>query len=307
MNLKLIFNKFCDYALLSIGVLIYCMGWTSFMLPNGISSGGLTGICTIVQYATNGAIPLSYSFFVVNTILIVIGTLIMGKGFGFKTIYAYLLSSLFLYLLPNFEFLEVHMSEKMFVAIIAGCVEAFGISLVLNHGGSTGGTDIIAVVVNKFWPMSLGKVYMYCDLFIIFSIVFLPDKGFEDMMYGYLCMVTFSLVIDWFTLGPKSTLQVLIFSKKYEEIADKIISMDRGVTALESIGWYTGETSKVLLVIVRETNYKSLVEVVKQIDEKAFVSVSKASSVYGEGFEQMKIGVKPSLKFRKKSDENKDS
>ncbi len=298
--MKQILHVLYDYAVLSVGVLLYCMAWTSFMVPNGISSGGLTGICTIIQFATAGRIPMSVSFFILNTVLIVAGTAVLGKGFGFKTIYAYLLSSLFLYILPMFDdYLVVHLQEKMFVVIIAGFVEAFGISLVFNRGGSTGGTDIIALIVNKFWPFSIGRVYMFLDIFIIFSIVFIPGKGFADMMYGYLAMIVFSLSVDWFTLGPKSTYQVLIFSKKYKEIADTLLRMDRGVTALNSVGWYSGDESKVLLVIVRKTSYKAVVETVKRIDSKAFVSVSKATSVYGEGFDEIKTVAKPKFFSRK--------
>lgn len=303
---KKILGVFSDYALLSVGVLFYCMGWTSFMVPNGISSGGLTGICTIIQFATNGGIPISLSFFIINTLLIIGGTIVLGKGFGFKTIYAYLLSSVFLYILPMYDsVLVVHLPEKMFVAIIGGLVEALGISIVLNKGGSTGGMDIVALVINKFWPFSLGRIYLFFDVFIIFSIIFIPGKGVVDMLYGYLSMVAFSLAVDWFTLGPKSTYQVLVFSKKYQEIADKLISMDRGVTALNSVGWYSGNESKVLLVIVRKSAYKAVVEAVKSIDDKAFVSVSKATSVFGEGFEEIKTGVSGKKLFDGKKQNDK--
>ena len=290
MERKKVLNVRWDYLVLSFGTLIYCMAWTSVLLPNHIASGGLTGACAILQYATG--LPMSYSFFVINTVLIIIGTIIIGKGFGFRTIYAYLLSSLFLYILPNFDpWLTVVLDEKMFAALLGGFIEAFGISFVLNKGGSTGGTDIIAVCINKFWPVSLGKVYLCADLLIIFTVVFLPDMGITDVLYGYLAMIAFSFGVDYFTLGPKSTVQVLIFSKKYKEIADRLIAMDRGVTALNSVGWYSGEESKVLMVIVRKSNYQSVVNLVKELDDRAFVSVSNAASVFGEGFEEIKSGV----------------
>lgn len=306
MEKKKVLNILWDYLVLSFGTLVYCMAWTSVLLPNHIASGGLTGACAILQYATG--IPMSYSFFVINTILIILGTVIMGKGFGFRTIYAYLLSSLFLYILPQFDtWLTVSLNEKMFAALLGGFIEAFGISFVLNKGGSTGGTDIIAVCVNKFWPISLGKVYLCADLLIIFTVVFLPDMGITDVLYGYLAMIAFSLGVDYFTLGPKSTMQVLIFSKKYKEIADRLISMDRGVTALNSVGWYSGEESKVLLVIVRKNNYQDVVNLVKELDDKAFVSVSNAASVYGEGFEEIKSGVSKKKILPSKAGSEKES
>ncbi len=287
---KKVLSVLWDYIVLSFGTLVYCLAWTSVLLPNTIASGGLTGACAILQYGTG--IPMSYSFFAINTALIIAGSIIMGKGFGFRTIYAYLLSSLFLYLIPKYmPWFIVTLDEKMFAALLGGFIEAFGISFVLNRGGSTGGTDIIAVCVNKFWPISLGRVYLFSDLLIIFTVVFLPDMGITDVLYGYLAMIAFSFGVDYFTLGPKSTVQVLIFSKKYKEIADRLIAMDRGVTALNSVGWYSGEESKVLLVIVRKSNYQAVVNLVKEFDDKAFVSVSNAASVFGEGFEEIKSGV----------------
>lgn len=280
-----------DYLVLSFGTFIYCIAWTSVLLPNHIASGGLTGICAILQYGTG--LPMSYSFFVLNTLLVIMGTLIIGKGFGFKTVYVYLLSSVFLYVLPKFDpWLTLTLDEKMFAALLGGILEAFGISFVLNRGGSTGGTDIIAVCINKYWPVSLGKVYLFTDLLIIFTVTFLPDMTFVDALYGYVAMVSFSFCVDYFTLGPKSTVQVLIFSRNYKEIADRLIAMDRGVTALNSVGWYSGEESKVLLVIVRKSFYPQVVQLVKELDHKAFVSVSNASSVFGEGFEEIKSGIK---------------
>jgi len=273
------------------------------MIPNNIASGGLTGMCTILQFATNGGIPVAYSFIIANVILLIIAFIVLGKGVGFKTIYCILLSTLFFEFLPRFAFLEsipgqpLYISENVLVPIIGGLMEAVGIGFILHYGGSTGGTDIIALIVNKFWPVSLGKAYFYMDIFIIASILLIPGKTVQDMVYGYIAMITFSLMVDFVLLGRKSTVQVLIFSQKYDRIADYIIEkMDRGVTVLKSVGWYTKQEKDVLLVLVRKTQLSSLTKVVKEIDKNAFVSVSPASSVYGEGFEEIKAGVskKPS-------------
>ena len=148
------------------------------------------------------------------------------------------------------------------------------------------------MIVNKFWPVSPGKTYLYTDLFIISSIIFLPGKTVQDMVYGYIAMVTFSYMVDFVLLGRKSTVQVLIFSQHYDKIADYIMKdMDRGVTAIKSIGWYTKQDKSVLLVLVRKTQLAELTKAVKTLDKNAFISVSPASSVYGEGFEEIKTGV----------------
>lgn len=279
-----------DYAVLSIGCLIYCLGWTAFLIPGGIASGGGTGLCTILYFATG--IPVAYSFFVLNAVLLVIGFILLGKGFGVKTIFAIVLSSILFDVLPYIDFV-VSFDDRLITAIVGGLIESFGIGLVLMSGGSTGGTDIVAMVINKYWPVSPGRVYLLTDLFIIASVLLVPDKDVNDMMYGYVTMVTFSFAIDWVLMGSKSSAQIYIFSTKYEEISDHIVhKMNRGVTALNSVGGYSGQEGKVLLVICRKQQLQSVVNAVKSIDPQAFVSVSSVSNVYGEGFEELKTGFK---------------
>lgn len=224
-----------DYALMTIGSLIFCMAWTSFLIPNGLASGGLTGLCTIIQYGTG--IPVGLTYPVINVILLIIGFLVLGKGFGFKTIYVIALTSILFDLLPNFPQFEVLMDEKFLVALVGASLESIGIGLVLLRGGSTGGTDIIAMVINKYWPVSPGRVYLFTDLFIISSLLFVPEKGLVDLIYAMVVMLGFSFGVDFVLLGNKSSVQILVFSSRYNEIADHIINeVRRGVTALQSVG-----------------------------------------------------------------------
>ena len=298
LSAKRIFSVLWDYTLVTVGTILYCMGWTSFLIPNGIASGGGTGLCTIIYFATG--IPVSYSFFVLNALLLIAGFMALGKGFGFKTIYVILLSTVLFKILPEYECLVAHFNERLVVAVVGGIVEAVGIGIVLLRGGSSGGTDIAAMIVNKYWPVSPGKVYLYSDLFIIASVLLIPGKTIEDMIYGYATMITFSFMIDELLLGRKSSVQILVFSTRYEDVADFIINeMDRGVTALYSRGWYSKEDSKVLLIVARKTQLHQIVSAIKRIDNKAFVSVSTATSVYGEGFEEMKTGIKIKPKSQK--------
>lgn len=284
-----------DYAVLTIGTLLYAFAWACMLIPNDIASGGATGAATIIQFATG--IPVYISFAVINVILLLTGFLVLGNSFGFKTIYVIAVSTLFLDLLSACENWFIFFDNKLLLVLVASFIESYGISIVLDHGGSTGGTDIIALIVNKFWPVSLGKVYLACDLFIIASVLLVPGKTIEDMVYGYVAMIVFSLMVDWVTLGRKSTWQLLVFSEHYSEIADYIINkMDRGVTALNAVGWYTKADKKVLLILVRKSQLHSLTKVIKKIDSKAFISVSEASTVYGEGFDEIKTGVDIKLK-----------
>lgn len=282
---------FMDYLLMTIGSVIFCMAWTSFLIPNGLASGGLTGLCTIMQYGLG--IPVGITYPVLNIILLVIGFLSLGKAFGFKTIYVIGLTSILFDVLPQFPQLEVLMSEKFLVALVGASMESIGIGLVLLRGGSTGGTDIIAMLINKYWPVSPGRVYLYSDIFIISCLLFIPDKGLVDMIYAFVVMLGFSFGVDYVLLGNKSSVQILVFSSKYQEIADHIINeVHRGVTALQSVGWYSQKESKVLLIVARKYQMNEVVNEIKNIDKKAFISVSTAMSVFGEGFEEVKTGLK---------------
>ena len=280
-----------DYILMTVGSVIFCMAWTSFLIPNGLASGGLTGLCTIIQYGTG--IPVGWTYPTINIILLIMGFLSLGRAFGFKTIYVIVLTSILFELLPKFPQLEVMMDEKFLVALVGASLESVGIGLVLLRGGSTGGTDIIAMMINKYWPVSPGRVYLYTDIFIISCLLFVPDKGFVDLIYAFVVMLGFSFGVDFVLLGNKSSVQILVFSSKYQEIADHIINeVHRGVTALQSVGWYSQKESKVLLIIARKYQMNEVVNEIKSIDKRAFISVSTAMSVFGEGFEEVKTGLK---------------
>lgn len=302
-------NVVWDYFLMTVGTFIFVMAWTSFLQPNNLASGGLTGLSTILDYATQGKIPMDVTYAVLNFFLLVAGFLFLGKAFGFKTIYVIGLSSFLFWFLPeyfpNLEVVDENL-DKILVALIGGAMEALGIGLILLRGGSTGGTDIVAMILNKYWPVSPGKVYLYSDIFIVASLMLIPvdnGGGLVNMIYAYVVMIVFSFGVDYVLLGNKSSVQLLVFSKKYKEIADHIIyDVQRGVTALQSIGWYSQQESKVLLIILRKHQMNEVINEIKRIDKDAFVSVSSANSVYGEGFEEIKTGINMKKSIRNKED-----
>ena len=302
MKLNKVLTVLWDYLLMTLGSLVFCMAWTSFLIPNGLASGGLTGLCTIIQYGTG--IPVGITYPILNVLLLIMGFFILGKGFGMKTIYVIVLTSVLFDVLPMFPQLEVQMDEKLMVALVGATLESVGIGLVLLRGGSTGGTDIIAMIINKYWPVSPGRVYLITDLFIILSILLVPGKGIVDVIYAYVMMLGFSFGVDFVLLGNKQTVQILVFSSNYQEIADHMIhTVDRGVTALQSMGWYSQKESKVLLIIARKQQMNVIINEVRSIDTGAFISVSSAMGVFGEGFEEVKSGVK--LKKKDKIEEGK--
>ena len=296
-----ILKLFKTYSILTIGVFLYAFSWVAFIIPKGISGGGVTGISTVINFATDGFIPVSLSYLLINVFLLIGGTLILGKGFGFKTIYCILCGSLMFEILPQFECITQlsDIPDKFMNALIGGAISAIGIAAVFMQGGSTGGTDIIAIVVSKFRDTSPGKMFMVCDLIIIGSIGLLPDKGLQDVVYGYLTMVSFTYLLDQLLTGSKQSVQIIIFSSKYKEIGDMLVKdMGRGVTAFNSVGWYSQSEGKVLIVVARKQQLPQIAAAIKEIDNKAFISVSSVMGVYGEGFDTVKAKLKKDKKAR---------
>ncbi len=294
-----------DILILTVACFIFAFAWEGFMIPNGMSAGGMMGLCTVVQYATGGLIPAQYSYFAINALLIIVAVIAMGIGFGFKTIYCIVMSSLAMEIVASVPALHAvagqffFVRETLLIPVIAGLFEAIGLGLVLRYGASTGGTDIIALMINKYWPVSLSRVFLISDIVIVSLLILLPDKSFTDMVYGFVEIITFSALIDYVVGGNKSSYQLLVFSDRYADIADHIIqNMNRGVTVLSAQGWYTRQEKNVLLILISRKQLPELTKVIKEVDPRAFMSVSSTNNVYGEGFEEMKTG----LKLKKKTE-----
>lgn len=291
MSKSKVMRVLMDYFIITISCVIYCMAWTQVFVPNGITSGGITGLCTILQYGTGFKIAYSYAIF--NAVLLVAGFLVLGKAFGFRTIYALIVITLALDILPELNIPTLVLKEGILNPILASLVEAIGISILLSKGGSSGGTDIIALIINKYWPITPGTVYMVLDIVIIAALLLVPGKTVDDVVYGYIAVITFSLGLDYLLLGRKSSVQIMVFSEKYAEIADYINKeMDRGVTALNSVGWFSQKDKKVLVIFVRRSEMSLLTGKIKSVDPRAFVVVTPVRDVYGEGFEEIKTGIK---------------
>jgi len=288
-----------DYLIITIGVVLFVVAWTSFLLPNNMIDGGLTGASALLGMVTGISVDVWY--FGINVLLLVLAWFILGKAFGVKTVYAIVLSSLLfrflgdesLRCLWSVEGEVLYVGDGLLVPIIGGLLEAVGLSLIIIRGGSTGGTDILALIVNKFWPITIGRFYLMADFVVITLLMFVPGHNFTNVVYGYVTMGVCAYVLDLIMLGKESSVQVLIFSDRIKDIADYITQdMERGVTALKAVGWYTQEDRQVLMVMLRKNEFPELVKVVKDIDHRAFVTVIPANNVYGEGFDEMKTGLK---------------
>jgi uncharacterized membrane-anchored protein YitT (DUF2179 family) len=291
MVLGKIIENVRTYVVTSFGLLLLSIAWTAFLLPHQISGSGVTGIGAIVFYATG--IPMGYTYFAINVVLMVIALKILGTGFGIKTIFSVILSSVLLTLLQPLIPAAV-VQEKFMSAIIGGMLCGAGLGIVFTQGGSTGGTDIIALIVNKYRNISPGKVILLCDVFIICSSYVVlthldSAQRVETMVYGFVTMAIQAYTLDAILSGNKQSVQLFIFSRHFDSIADRITAdMRRGVTVIDGTGWYTKESQKVIITMVRKNEISDVYRIIKSIDKKAFITVASVMGVYGKGFEELK-------------------
>lgn len=303
---KTLLHHVKEYALLILGLLLYVLGWTIFLVPNNLVGGGVTGVASIIQYATHGVIKIGYTYFTVNIILLVLALFTLGKGFGGKTIVAIFLASLGLNLFQTWIPAEICQTlavdnGKLMSVIMGGILVGVGIGLTMSAGGSTGGTDIIALIVNKYRGISPGKMILGMDLVIICSSLLVPSftadgtlvpftEKIVTVVYGLILITVCSTVLDMYLAGSKQSVQLFILSHKYEEIADAIAKdLHRGVTVLDGQGWYSKQSTHVLMVLTRKTDLNIMLRYIKSIDPDAFLSVSTVTGVYGRGFESIRL------------------
>ena len=284
------------YLLITFGLLIYTFAVTAFLAPHRMDGGGVTGISTIIYFLSGEVIPIGYSYFVINFLLVAIAIKILGPRFGFKTIYAIFMSSFLLSVLQNFIH-EPLLEDKFMCAVISGIMCGAGIGISLVNGGSTAGTDIIAMIINKYRNISPGKIIMYIDVFIIGCSYFIgenteidPTAKIATIIYGYVVMGVNSYTVDLVFTGQMQSVQFLIFSPKYEEVANSITrDLRRGVTVVDCHGWYTGEARKMLIVVARKSEMQDIMRVTKMVDPDAFLTMNTVMGVYGRGFDTLRI------------------
>ena len=310
-----------EWLMVTLGILIYTGGWSLFLIPNNLVGGGVSGISSMLQYATGGAIQMGYSYFVLNAILIAIAIFSIGMGFGAKTFYAIILASVSLRflpdLLPSDIVLNLNEGGKLMSVLMGGLMAGIGIGMSISNGGSTGGTDIIAIIYTKYHNVSPGRVILYLDFIIITSSLFIPSfvndidpvtgavlldasgnpimhkMPFYDkiltVVYGLILVTVNSYVLDMYISGSQQSVQLFVLSKEYEKIADAVtLEFHRGVTVLDGKGWYTKQDTKVLMILTRKTDLNMLLRAIKKIDSHAFLSVSSVNGVYGKGFDSIK-------------------
>jgi len=291
MTTKFVFKTIRTYTIIVFGLLLYALSWTAFLIPHKITGGGVSGIGALVYYSTG--IPMGYTYFVINIGLIFLAVKVLGASFGVKTIFGVTVASILLNVSQSLITAPI-IDDKFMSVIIGGGIAGAGLGIIFTQGGSTGGTDIIAMIINKYRNISPGRVIMACDVFIIGSSFFVlldmdPIKRIETIVYGYVSMAITAYALDAVLSGSKQSVQIFIFSKKYGEIADRITStLGRGVTVIDGTGWYTKEDQKVLMTMVRKFEANDVYKMVKELDPDAFISTASVMGVFGKGFERIR-------------------
>ena len=289
-----------DYVGITLGLLLYTFGFTFFLMPYEIVTGGVSGIGAIVYYATR--FPISYTYFLINGLLLIVGLKILGWKFLTKTIYAILVLTVLLGLAQEViprdadgNFVRILGNGQDFMSLVIGCMmTGTALAIVFLNNGSTGGTDIIAASVNKYKPWSLGTVLIFVDFIIIGSCFFIPQFGetlhrVKMCVFGFCTMIIENFMLDYIMNRQRSSVQFMIFSSKWQEIANALgTNTDHGVTILDGHGWYTGQQRKVICLLARKSESSYIFRLIKMIDPNAFVSQSAVIGVYGEGFDQIK-------------------
>lgn len=280
-----IFNEVKSYFLITLGLAIAAFGWAGFIIPSKILGGGVTGISTILFYATK--FEVGYSVLIINSLLVIVAIKMLGPRFGISTVYGTLVFAFALILMQKFITKPIT-TDRFMSAIVGGGLSGFGTALAFMNGGNGGGLDIVALVVAKLKNISPGRVNFYTNLLIIAS-SYLVTKNWETVVYGYIVMGVSSYMLDLTLDGAKQSYQVTIISKKSNEIADLLIGdLRRGVTVVRGIGWFTKTETDMIIVIIHKNDMQTLHRILVNTDKEAFISEAKVAAVFGKNFAEIK-------------------
>ena len=301
---KTLVNSAKDYVVILLGLALYAVGFTLFILPHQVVIGGLAGLGTLVLFATGGLIPVAVTQYAANLLLLGMAFKIVGKQFVLKTIFGATFASVFIGIMEGIQRNLDHplMSDITMSCILGAILCGIGIGLIFIHNGSSGGTDIIAAMVSKVSNVSIGRTMIFCDMTIVACSIFLPFDGDLQqrieyrvplIIYGLTVTYIIAFFTDMIINTNRQATQFIIFSTKWQEIADRVnTEAHRGVTILDGIGWYTKKEVKVLMVWCRKIESVTIFRIIKGIDPNAFITQSNVNGVYGKGFDTMRVKMK---------------
>ncbi|MDR0834472.1 MAG: YitT family protein [Candidatus Symbiothrix sp.] len=289
LDRKILVREIQDDFFILIGLFLYAFGWVGFFLQAEITTGGVTGIGALISYATKTPAAMPLTYFGINAILLAISIKVFGFKFSLKTICCvFVMTFLLSFLQTIIKQPLVDQSEGFMSCVLGGVLCGVGIGLVINYKGSTGGTDIVALLLNKYYHISIGKAMLMTDLVIISSSYFI-FHDISKIVYGLIAMAVSSYTVDMVINGARQSEQFMIFSDKYDRIATEINKLHRGCTVLDGVGWYTKKDVKVLIVMVKKNEALTVMRIVNDNDPKAFISQTSVRGVYGYGFNPLKV------------------
>ena len=283
---------------MTAGMCFYAFGWIGCILPARCMGGGASGLSLLLYYFSGETLSIGTTVFVINAILLLIAGFIIGWKFGLKTIYCVIVLSLAmstmqeLFTLPDGTVQDIFkLDNRLLSAMLGGIFSGIGVAICFAQGGSTGGIDIVAMIINKYRSVSYGKIVRFSDFIIISASLLLPaaaNIGIDGVIYGFVMTVVFSYTVDMLMTGNQQSNQILIICKDYAAMADAINTQaQRGATVLDATGWYSKKESKIVMVVCRKRDTSMVLKVVKSVDPDAFITVGSVMGVYGKGFEAL--------------------
>jgi uncharacterized membrane-anchored protein YitT (DUF2179 family) len=297
VNQKRMANTLLEYVLMSLGMFIYSFGWLACIMPANTLGGGAAGLSLLIYHLT-AILPIGVLTLIINGILLLFGGMIVGWNFGMKTIFCIVMLSVSMTVLqpilgditsPGETLFALNpVSDRILLVILGGIIAGIGISICFRQGGSTGGTDIIAMIINKYKTISYGRIVMTVDSMIILSSLFVGGMGVDSVIYGFVVTAVVGYTVDVIQAGNQQSSQIFVFTRRYEAMADDIISSTRhSATILDAMGWYSKEGIKVVVIVCRKRETSKMLKLVRNIDPDAFISVGSVMGVYGKGFEAL--------------------
>ena len=326
LNKPSLFTIFKEYSLMALGMFLYSFGWLCCILPADAAGGGATGLSLLIYHISGGVISIGTMVLIINAILLIIAGFIVGWNFGVKTIYCVVVMSVIMHFLQmwctigeagnwiadlvapdgmltkiNPEGIEeiiklkdgtivdiFNLDNRLLSAILGGICSGIGVAVCFQQGGSTGGSDIVVMIVNKFYTISYGKFIRYTDGVIISSALFLPEIGIDGVIYGFVMVAVFSYTVDMILSGNQQSSQIFIVSKDYQAMADAINNeAKRGATVIDAMGWYSKDNSKIVMCVCRKRDLAMVLKVVRSVDPEAFITIGSVMGVYGKGFDAL--------------------
>ncbi len=286
MKTQSLMTNIRNWVLIAAGLALFAFAWSAFLIPSQLMGGGVSGIASLLYFSLK--IPIGISAFVINGGMVLCAYKILGRQFSINTIICTaLLSAFFSVFQPLFP--HPLTDDKFMCSLIGSMLAGVGVGIAINYGGNTGGTDIIAMVINHYRNISYGKLSLAMNIIIIGCSYFII-RNIECLVYSYVAMFAYGTISDMVLDGYKQTFQIMVFSNKNEEISDKINQeLHRGATLLKGYGSYTKEEKEILLVIAHREDKQRIIKIIKDTDDSAFLSIAKTSGVFGKNFDRLRL------------------